>query len=243
MLYRIARSLANRGILGTARLSVSHVGRWLGNLTGSRPQPADTAERSDLDRLFGVETDGSYTPGKNDVRGDNWKHGGRYQGVDALLFTRTFDGLNIAYPEFTFVDLGSGKGRALLLAARYPFSRIIGVEYSQSLHQIAQQNVARCPENVKQCRQIQTLCLDAAEFEFPPGPLVLFLYNPFWPPVMEKVIENVGASLRLSPRRIIVTYFNPQHAALWERAGFVAPILHSEVIAVYDSDRQTTRAV
>src|SRR6478609_9761998 len=38
-------------------------------------------------------------------------------------------------PDDVFIDLGSGKGRMVLEAARYPFRRVIGVELAQPLHE------------------------------------------------------------------------------------------------------------
>src|SRR5690242_5062036 len=43
---------------------------------------------------------------------------------------------NFRFGDFTFIDLGSGKGRTLLMASDYPFRAIIGVELLPALHQI-----------------------------------------------------------------------------------------------------------
>ncbi|MBZ5489392.1 MAG: class I SAM-dependent methyltransferase [Acidobacteriia bacterium] len=48
-----------------------------------------------------------------------------------------------ALQDFTFIDLGSGKGRALLMAAQYGFKRIIGVEFMPELHRVAQENIRK----------------------------------------------------------------------------------------------------
>lgn len=40
------------------------------------------------------------------------------------------ESLVIDYSDYTFIDIGSGMGRNLLIASEYPFQRIIGIEIS-----------------------------------------------------------------------------------------------------------------
>ena len=118
----------------------------------------------------------------------------------------------VDFTKFTFIDLGSGKGRALLLAAMYPFEEIVGVEVQQELHRIAEQNIANFDVPGQQCRNVWSRCLDAREFEFPPTPIVLYLFNPFPDYVMQKVIENLERSVQENPRQVYVLYNAP-----WEK--------------------------
>jgi len=143
--------------------------------------------------------------------------------------------LGLRYEDYTSLDLGSGKGRALLLASAFPFRKMIGVEYNQALHQVAEQNLLRYPLNVRRCRQIEAHWGDAAEFELPEGPLVLFLYNPFGAPVMERVIDNVTASFHRRPRRIIVIYFCSEHADLWDAVPFLRRVRAGTWPAIFDT--------
>src|SRR5438552_13937135 len=48
-----------------------------------------------------------------------------YQPTEPSLFHEMLKALKIDFREFTFIDLGSGKGRVLLMAANYPFRRIV----------------------------------------------------------------------------------------------------------------------
>jgi predicted RNA methylase len=77
--------------------------------------------------------------------------------------------------ETTFVDLVSGKGRALIVAAFYPFARIIGVEYSPQLTAIWRQNL----QKLGVADKCEVISADAADYQFPDGTLLVFLYNPF----------------------------------------------------------------
>jgi SAM-dependent methyltransferase len=118
---------------------------------------------------------------------------------------------------FTFIDLGSGKGRALLLAAMYPFDRIVGVEVQPELNAIALQNIERFQESGQQCHSIESLCGDAREYEFPRADIVLYLFNPFPDYVLREVLSNLVASAKRSPRSILVLYNAPFEKQEFER--------------------------
>jgi SAM-dependent methyltransferase len=113
------------------------------------------------------------------------------------------------FHDFTFIDLGSGKGRTLLMASDYPFRRIIGVELLPSLHKIAQENVLQYKSESQKCFAFETICADATTFPLPADPLVIFLFNPFPESGMRQVVANLDQSLREHPRPVYVLYHNP----------------------------------
>jgi SAM-dependent methyltransferase len=96
----------------------------------------------------------------------------------------------------TFVDVGAGMGRVVLLAARRPFKTVVGVEISPALVQVARENLARCEDPQRRCRDVRLVRADAAAYRFPRGPLVLYLYNPFSAPVLERVLERLADGAR-----------------------------------------------
>src|SRR5207247_9496640 len=110
--------------------------------------------------------------------------------------------------RYVFVDMGSGKGAVLLYASEFPFKRIIGVEFSARLHGIAEQNIATYRRKTMKCRDIQSVCIDAAVYAIPPEQAVFFLFNPFKGKVMEGFVDNVGRSLSRHPRDIVVIYYH-----------------------------------
>jgi SAM-dependent methyltransferase len=105
--------------------------------------------------------------------------------------------------EFTLVDLGCGKGRALLLAEEYDFKKIIGVDFSARLARIASRNAAKVGSS-----RISAVHGDVREFDFPAGPLVVFLYNPF----SARITRSVMQRLISHPDTFYVAYVNPLHA-------------------------------
>ncbi len=99
--------------------------------------------------------------------------------------------------------MGSGKGRALLLAKQAGFGRVIGVEFAEELHTVAASNAQAA---AKHGLPIETYLGDAGAFEFPDEPLVVHFFNPFHDPVMVRVIENLTDSYKRHPRPVVVLY-------------------------------------
>jgi predicted RNA methylase len=141
-----------------------------------------------------------------------------YQAVDPEDFHAVVSALPIRFEDHVFIDYGAGKGRALLMATRYPFRRIIGVEYSPRLASIAVQNL-RTYNGRRACAEVEVCVRDAADYELPLEPLVLFFFNPFGRQVMAAVAARVAASWRSHPRPITVIYLTPYEAETWEATG------------------------
>jgi len=171
---------------------------------------------TDFDVRHGTDT--RISGSKGNTRPD--AHEG-YEGATPGIFHKTLRNLNLHYPAYTFIDLGSGKGRALLLASHYPFQRIIGVEYDPHLHEVANRNVAIYKPRGRQCERVETVCGDAGAFPMPEGQLLLYMFNPFKAAIMERVLANLQASLTANPREIIVIYQNPLQRTLLDEAPFL----------------------
>lgn len=112
------------------------------------------------------------------------------------------------FSQFTFIDIGAGKGRALLLASEFGFRRIIGVEILPELAEIARENIRDC-EARGMHSGIEVICQDATNFVFPAEAAVVFLFNPLPQPSLRKFLENLERSLRQNPRLLYVVYANP----------------------------------
>ncbi len=132
-----------------------------------------------------------------------------YQPTDPALFQEMMASLPIEFDHFTFVDLGSGKGRTLLMASEYPFRRIVGVELIAELHRAAEENIRVYRRLTQRCVQIEAVCADACEFVFPETPLVLYLFNPLPEAGLRRVLRNLEQSLEQSPRPVWIVYHNP----------------------------------
>jgi SAM-dependent methyltransferase len=151
-----------------------------------------------------------------------------YETTSEAAIRLPLDGLGAGLTDFTFVDLGCGKGKPLLVASTYAFRRLVGVDVSPACVDVARRNLARYgPERVDPAR-VDLLVGDAEDFVFPPDPLVVYLYNPFPGAVLERVVANLEHSLREWPRPCAVVYVNPHALAalaasrLFERVPTIA---------------------
>jgi SAM-dependent methyltransferase len=149
-----------------------------------------------------------------------------YQPTEPAAFREMLDALagqlHLDFRDFTFLDLGSGKGRTLLMASDYPFRRILGVELLPALDQIAQENLRTYKGDSQQCFSIESVCADATAFPIPNEPLIVYLFNPFGESGLRRVIANLERSLRANPRSLHVLYYNP----LLEHVLAESPVLH-----------------
>lgn len=136
-----------------------------------------------------------------------------YQPTEPALFREMLDALaqqaRLDYGDFTFLDLGSGKGRTLMMASDYPFRRVLGVELLPSLDHIARENLARYKSDAQRCFRVESICADAIRFPLPAEPLVVYLFNPFPEPGLREFAEGLEKSLREQPRPVYVLYHNP----------------------------------
>jgi predicted RNA methylase len=148
--------------------------------------------------------------------------------------------LPVHFQDFTFVDLGSGKGRALLMAAPYGFRRIFGVELMPEWHRTAQENIRKFVAENQSTPPIESLCMDARDFDFPAEPLVVYLFNPFWEPVFATVLERLRQSVLKKPRPVFVAYRYVEFEGLLQKFGWLEKVAGAEQWAVYQNrDRRT----
>jgi SAM-dependent methyltransferase len=120
-----------------------------------------------------------------------------------------------------FLDMGSGKGRMLLqAAAEYRPRRVIGIEVSQELNDVARANLDRNRTRLK-CKEFELVTADALEYDVPDDVSIVFFNNPFVGEVFKGVIGRVGDSLDRHPRRLRIVYRHPiEHDAVMATGRF-----------------------
>ena len=143
-----------------------------------------------------------------------------YQPTEPALFHEMLASLNISYEDFAFIDLGSGKGRTLLMASEYPFRRIVEVELLPELDRVAQKNLQNYRSDSQKCKHLEARCGDAAQFRFPAEPIVLYLFNPLPPASLAQVMRNLERSLGENPRPVFIIYHNPLLDEVVQRTCF-----------------------
>jgi SAM-dependent methyltransferase len=172
----------------------------------------------EFDREHGVETSLRVHVTDLHIASANWIHALAYFPTPSRLLTEMFAGLDFRFQDFTFIDLGSGKGRVLLMASEFPFRRIIGIEFSPELHAVAQRNISSY-KGTQKCADVRSVCMDFMEFEFPEDPFFVFLYNPASQDLTSSVARNLRRSVEKSERRVWVLYVTPQEQ-VFDSEGF-----------------------
>lgn len=185
------------------------------------PHPFDLAYNVDTTGLVWGESLLT-TAGRHDVA-KYWATG--YYGVAPSSFQDALKRLALDWSQYTFIDIGCGKGRALLLALRHPFRAAIGVELSPELAAVAEENLRSftAPWRISSVAT-RVLTGDAANFDFPHGPLVLYLYHPFAAPVMRRFLDHLGRNLRVDPRTVYVLYTNPELMKILDTTPFLTKL-------------------
>ena len=143
--------------------------------------------------------------------GDAGAHATHYEAVPVDDFRQLVRALPAdAISRSTFVDAGAGMGRAVLLAMEYPFAQIVGVEISRALYTVATENVAKARVTNRQCTDVRLVCGDVRKHAFPPGDIVLFLYNPFDGEALDGVLDRLAQRRRRGTEYVL--YHTPVHS-------------------------------
>jgi SAM-dependent methyltransferase len=161
-----------------------------------------------------TRTRGDYWPSQKVIANARYGDGYHYKPIDRRLMNEALRTVEIDPQASTFVDLGCGKGRALVVAAELGWRRLVGVEYDPKLAARAQEN-AESYSRRKQSSpdlSIEIIEGDAANYEPPAGQFVLFMYNPFGEETVAAVIDRVVQSWRSDRRPVAVVYAFPR----WE---------------------------
>ncbi len=174
--------------------------------------PAARGTASAFDARFGTDTTTGLTPAEAALPAARRRGATMYlpsmdDDLDAMLAA-------LAWPDeqirrATFIDVGSGKGRALFLAAMRPFRAARGVELSPVLHAIAERNLAIMRRHRALAAPIELELADATALTVPGGPLVVYLYHPFREPIAAKVIDRLVAAVAARPRPAAILYGHP----------------------------------
>ncbi len=215
---------------------VGALGYYLGETVELLRDLGPTRRRSrygdiDYDFEHGVDTTWATVPFRTRIR--ELLSGARYQPSEPLLFRQILQSLPVVPDGFTFIDLGSGKGRTLLMASDFPFRRVVGVELLPELDAIARENIARYHSDGQKCFAIESYAGDARDFVFPDEPTVVYLFNPFPKDVLRRVLANLRDSLGEHPRPVYVLYHNLIHERAFAECAWLQVIRRTTQYAVY----------
>jgi SAM-dependent methyltransferase len=172
-----------------------------------------------FDRLYGVETNQGVSHSVFAGMSDEIReHAGDYGPTHPALFQRIVQTSGVDPSRYTFVDLGCGKGRILIVAAKYPFKAIVGVEADGSLCKTAKQNLKRWGQR-RSDRRVKVVHRDARTFDWPEGNLFIFMYSPFRGPVFKRVAERLAGAAGESGRAMVIAYSADREGDTLEQTG------------------------
>ena len=211
---RIKESLRERGLFPTLYRGGLLPLYILREYRHARGVNTNSGGQSEFDQEHGVDTDGDCEDGWTylsdlEIPSSNWIHGTNYAPIETARFHAILTNLDLKFEDFVFVDFGSGKGRALLMAAEFPFKRIVGVEFSPKLHAVALANLAKDRPFARRCSSVESLRMDFLEFELPPEPSVFFFFDPCDECVLGKMLAKISESLQADPRELYLIYVAP----------------------------------
>lgn len=142
------------------------------------------------------------------VYSGNLSHGTPYDPSPIRPLRQVLYDMHIT-PTDVFVDFGCGKGRSLLIASAFCFKRIIGVDFSPRLCEIARLNAGAYTRDKRDLPSIHIVEADASVFPIDDDCTVFYFFNPFDEIVMRPVMNNIVESWKRVPRRMFVIYLNP----------------------------------
>ena len=190
-----------------------------------RPIPIRQATREAVhpfDVAHGVETSGLIPATALFTGHPNDQHVTAYYGVAPSILRSLIDRWLTTRPshsieQVTFVDIGAGKGRALLVASEYPFHAVLGIELNPTLAALANRNLAHWVATQPHLSPPTLIEQDATEFYFPPTPCLLCLFHPFEAPLLRKFLRRIETQFAVRPGTLDLLYVNSEHAAILER--------------------------
>jgi len=117
-----------------------------------------------------------------------------------------------------FLDLGCGAGRQLIVAAKYGFQRVIGIDLAPELIALARENVSNVKSrwilgSSRRTTPIDLVCSDVLDYDIPPTVSVVFMFNPFRGALFSAVLTKLLHSVDEYPRRLRIIYSNPHEAS------------------------------
>ncbi len=175
-----------------------------------------------FDKKMNVQTATSNEHLEADVSVEAHPEARSYEASPAVELFLILESLSIN-SGWSFVDIGCGKGKAMLLASLFPFGKLEGVELSEKLVSECQVNLQRALHSSGEIPKYEVFCCDALEHQYPDTDLVVYMFNPFGRTVLQQLLEKLQASLEERHRNVVVIYCNAVHSDCFEESPSWTP--------------------
>lgn len=105
--------------------------------------------------------------------------------------------------EYSFIDIGCGKGKVLLIASKYNFKNLIGYEINEKIFSILNKNI-----NSLQIKNLMIIN-ESIDVEKIQNKSIVYFYNPFSENMTNSFFEKLSTNKNL--KNLIIIYVNPQY--------------------------------
>lgn len=212
-LFRRLDGRSPREVIALSIKTLRHAARQI-SPAAARARRADSA----FDRRWGTDTGGTVNLSALTVSRDRALLGFGYQASNGVALEQAIIAAGIEPAQYSFVDYGSGKGRAVMVAAASGFSRAIGVEFAPELHEVAVANADHFLAVGGATRKCEMVLGDAGAYEPPAGPIFAYIYNSFGPVILREVLDRLEQRAA-NGDPVVAVYLNPKHREAFEENG------------------------
>lgn len=174
------------------------------NFSGAAGVVAWSIRERVLDRRFGINTRKIITPqelGTDTSTSENYEP----TSYRVLQLAMSHVAPRSSAKNSVLLDVGSGMGRSSLVAATYPFSAIIGIEYSADLVKTARDNLRKALPRLK-CKDVGFVAVDAGRYDIPDTVTTIFMSNPFRGVTLDRFMTKVRETMERKPREIDIAF-------------------------------------
>jgi len=182
------------------------------------------AEDAYFERRYGLDLNAAVAHAElSSANADALAHATAYHAAWCATLRRVIaEAKRTRVPFDTFVDLGAGKGKACFFIARkMRLARIVGVEFSPALLEVAQRN-----RLIFGATNVRFEEADAASYALPAGTPLIFLFHPFDDTIVRSFLVTNAERLRGS--RALIAYANDVHRAVFSELGFTTVRRYAE---------------
>ncbi len=233
MISQILHKIGALGLIGSIKLAQKNLAQWLIKIHPEVRRRQKKEKAFDIENS--VDTSSNVIVDDLDVEKEISKHCVHYEPTRVWLFEEIFANISVDYKEYTMIDVGSGKGRVLILASKFPFKQIIGVEISKILHKIAIKNIEIHSNKSKISKKIILICKNIDQYDIPNDNVLLFLYNPFDAFFMKNILNNLKKHHETTGKKIILIYVNPVHSETIEIYNFLKQVKCNQRYIIYSN--------
>lgn len=189
-----------------------------------------------IDLQLGIETS-KHVPRRFLLLGDAADaYNAGHVGAQPSVIRRALQSIGVT-PDTVFIDLGSGKGRALIVASEFPFKVLVGYELSLSLVNTSRRNINKRALS----RRVTIIQSDASKPELPSEvETIIFLHNPFRRPLVEILKTHIQSFLHFnSHAKVWIIYCNPVHYDVFDSCPVLTRYA-SENLELQADEKMTT---